>query len=88
MDAEQFKLLLSAIQGSQAAIRRENFACYLVLFENYYTMKGILDSVQIAQLLCVSIGPDHYNSLAAFLGPEKQVKHLSLNELTNALKKC
>lgn len=67
--------------------RREKFSCYLERFENYYTMKSITEPVQIAQPLCVSIGSTHYNSLSAFLCPEKPVKSLSLDELVDAFKK-
>ncbi|XP_063907429.1 uncharacterized protein K02A2.6-like [Zophobas morio] len=61
--------------------RYEKFSCYLERFENYYEMKGVTNEAKIAQLLCVSIGSTHYNSLTAFLGPEKPIKELAYNDL-------
>ncbi|XP_054288024.1 uncharacterized protein K02A2.6-like [Macrosteles quadrilineatus] len=66
--------------------KKEKFTCYLERFENYYTMKGLTDSTKIGQLLCISIGSDHYNNLNSFLGPEKQLKSLNYDELITAFK--
>lgn len=54
--------------------RYEKFSNYLERFENYYSLKGLIEKDSIAQLLCVLIGPIHYNALSAFLGPEKPIK--------------
>ncbi|XP_054260224.1 uncharacterized protein K02A2.6-like [Macrosteles quadrilineatus] len=66
--------------------KKEKFTCYLERFENYYTMKGLTDSTKIGQLLCISIGSDHYNNLNSFLDPEKQLKSLNYDELITAFK--
>ena len=54
--------------------KKEKFSLYLERFENYYTMKGVIDKGKIAQLLCASIGSTYYSNLASFLGPDKPVK--------------
>ncbi|XP_054275019.1 uncharacterized protein K02A2.6-like [Macrosteles quadrilineatus] len=50
-------------------------------------MKGLTDKKKIAQLLCNSIGSEHYNNLSAFLGPDKPLKSLDYETLLNDFKK-
>jgi len=66
--------------------KHEKFSHYLERFENYYALKGITDKGKIAQLLCASIGSTHYNSLAAFLGPENPVCKLDYEDLVKSFK--
>lgn len=66
--------------------RKEKFTAYIEHFENYISLKGITDFTKKAQLLCSSIGQLHYNSLAAFLGPEKVIKDMPYNAFIENLK--
>lgn len=61
----------------------EKFGSYLERFENYAAMKNVAVDEKKAQLLLASIGPIHYNNLAAFLGPEKPLKNITYTDLTN-----
>lgn len=60
--------------------RKNKFSSYLEYFENYSLLKNVTVKGKLAQLLCVSIGSVHYNSLSSYLGPEKPVNKLSYND--------
>ncbi len=64
--------------------KKEKFANYLERFDNYVAMKNITDPAKKAQLLCASVGPTHYNGLAAYLGPEKSIKTLDYDTLVQS----
>lgn len=66
--------------------KKEKFTCYLERFGNYVAMKNITDKAKTAQLLCVSIGSTHYNSLAAFLGPDRTIQSLEYEALVKSFK--
>lgn len=60
--------------------KKKKFSSYLEYFENYSSLKNVTDKGKLAQLLCVSMGSVHYNSLSSYLGPEKPVNKLSYND--------
>ena len=66
---------------------QEKFSSYLERFENYYTVKALIEEKQIAQHLCDSIGSDHHNGIALFLGPDKPLKSLNYTTLVEEFKK-
>lgn len=99
---EQINTLLSVITLQQAGngsnlssispfenydSKKEKFTNYLERFSNYAVMKNVTDRVKLAQLLCVSVGSEHYNKLAAFLGPDEHINVLTYDQLVDNFKK-
>ncbi|XP_046391594.1 uncharacterized protein K02A2.6-like [Ischnura elegans] len=97
MDSKQLKDLLSAltsvIKNQQTApapqiipfeaydAKTEKFSSYMERFNNYCDLKNVSDDIKKAQLLRSSIGKDHYNNLAAFLGPDDPIKEIDFETL-------
>ncbi|BES99282.1 Hypothetical Protein NTJ_12100 [Nesidiocoris tenuis] len=67
--------------------KNEKFLSYLERFENYCDLKNVTDKTKKQQLICSSIGKEHYNNLAAFLGPETQIKDIEYATLIEHFKK-
>ncbi|XP_065213324.1 uncharacterized protein K02A2.6-like [Planococcus citri] len=59
----------------------EVFTSYIERFKNHLKLINLTDTVKQASLLCESIGAEHYNQLAAFLGPEKRIDTLQFEDL-------
>lgn len=60
---------------------KENFKNYIQRFENYLQLKNAFSNKTVcAQMLLTSIGPAHYNTLAALVAP-KTPPQLSYDEL-------
>ncbi|XP_031332783.1 uncharacterized protein LOC116163077 [Photinus pyralis] len=59
----------------------EKFNCYIERYENYTAVKNLQNDQKKAQLLNASIGLNHYNSLAAFMGPDNPIKEIGYEDL-------
>ena len=97
MDSKQLKELLTAltlvIKNQQTApspqispfeaydAKTEKFSSYMERFNNFCDLKNVGDEIKKAQLLRSSIGKDHYNNLAAFLGPDDPIKEIDFTTL-------
>lgn len=64
----------------------ESFTSYIERFENHLAYINLQDTKKQAQLLCESIGAEHYNNLAAFLGPDNAVSNLTYVNLKEKFK--
>ncbi|CAH1188795.1 unnamed protein product [Phyllotreta striolata] len=92
MDPAQFKLLMEAFQQQQQALIKEvsnQFQAQIqtMVQSTQAQQAGLTDKTKIGQLLCASIGSDHYNSMEAFLGPDNPLKSLDYDILVGEFKK-
>lgn len=67
--------------------KNEKFSSYIERFDNFCDLKDVTDDIKKAQLLRSSIGKEHYNNLAAFLGPDNPIKEIDFETLKNHFKK-